>query len=292
MNLSVKKKAIGAICLVALSYTVLNISVRMMSVAFAPMTQVYLRIGLGFLLLLLFFSRSISYKKIKVISHRDWLILFVMGSLGYGLAVIFVTLGALHTKLLNIAIIGSTTPFFVFLFSIIFLQKRLKTKLFFFLLLSFYGVCVLATKSLVPVFSHFGIGELDVLLYAIGAGIYVLGRKFLSKQLNNTEIATVVMAFAFLTSFVCAMIAGEKVDVRSFGNSIALGGLVLGGILNVIAATLQNFGYQHLNAVAASQLLLLENVFAPVLGFVFYQELIVPVELFGALVVLIGVWAS
>ncbi|MGH7203692.1 MAG: DMT family transporter, partial [Candidatus Levyibacteriota bacterium] len=247
--------------------------------------------GLGFLLLLLFFSRSINYKKINVISLRDWLILFVMGSLGYGLAVIFVTLGALHTKLLNVAIIGSTTPFFVFLFSIIVLQKRLKAKLSFFLILSFYGVCVLATKSLVPAFSHFGIGELDVLLYAIGIGMYVLGRKFLSKQLNNSEIAAIVMAFAFLTAFVCAMIAGEKVDIRSFDNSTALEGLFLGGILNVIAVTLQNFGYQHLNAVVASQLLLLENVFAPILGFVFYQEHILPVELLGALIVLIGVWA-
>jgi drug/metabolite transporter (DMT)-like permease len=291
MKLSLKKKAVIALCIVGLSYTLLNVSVRMMEVSFSPLTQVYLRIGLGLLLTLLFFSRSIHYHKIKHISRRDWMILLVMGLFGYGLAVIFVTLGVLQTKLLNVAIIGSTTPFFVLFFSVMFLRKRISNLLLFFLLFSFYGVCVIATKSFFPVLTHFGLGELYVLLYAAGIGIYVLGRKFLSDKLNNSEIAAVVMGFAFITSLVCALVARETFSIASFFNPTAFFGLLLGGILNIIVIKLQNFGYQHLNEVTGSQLLLLENVYAPVIGLVLYQERILPIELIGTLTVLVGVWA-
>src|SRR6266550_4007832 len=123
MRLSSKQKAIVAMSIVALCFTILNISVRMINVGFGPFTQVYLRIGLGLLLAIVFFYKKITFKKFVNISQKDWLILFLMGTLGYGLAVDFVTLGVLHTKLLNVAIISSTTPFFVFLFSLLVLRK-------------------------------------------------------------------------------------------------------------------------------------------------------------------------
>src|SRR6266480_8135493 len=115
MHFTIKQRAVIALCIVALAYTLLNITVRFMSAGFAPFTQVYLRIGLGVVLTVLFFFHKIHPAKIKKISPRDWIILFLMGTLGYGLAVDFITLGVLHTKLLNVAIISSTTPFFVFL---------------------------------------------------------------------------------------------------------------------------------------------------------------------------------
>lgn len=291
MKLSLKKKAVIALCIVGLSYTLLNVSVRMMELSFSPLTQVYLRIGLGFLLTLLFFSRNIHYPKIKRISRRDWIILLVMGLFGYGLAVIFVTLGVLQTKLLNVAIIASTTPFFVLFFSVMFLRKRVNNLLLLFLLVSFYGVCVIATHSFLPVLTHFGLGELYVLLYAAGIGIYILGRKFLSDQLNNTEISAIVMCFAFITSLLCSLFVGETLSVSSFSNPTALGGLLLGGVLNIIVVRLQNYGFQHLNEVLGSQLLLLENVYAPVIGWFLYQEKILSMELIGAVTVLVGVWA-
>src|SRR6266404_349133 len=119
MALSVKQKAILALCIVAFSYALLSVAVRLMGAGFGPFTQVYLRIGLGCLLTAIFFYKKIRFSRFPRISRRDWLFLLLMGTLGYGLSVDFVTLGTLHTKLLDVAVIASTTPFFIFLFSVV-----------------------------------------------------------------------------------------------------------------------------------------------------------------------------
>lgn len=290
MNLTVTQKAITALCIVAISYALLNVSVRYANAGFGPFTQVYLRIGFGLLLTLAFFYKDINFKKIKKISRRDWYLLFLMGTLGYGIAVDFITLGVLHTSLFNASVIGSTTPFFVFLFNIFILRKRFNTALFLFLIVSFYGVCVLATNSFIPILTNFSLGDFYVLLFAIGSCFFILGRKFLSAYLNNSEIAVSVMSIAFLSSLAVALLMGQKLNIGGFANPIALFGVVFGGVLNLIATKLQNFGFHHLNAVLGSQILLLQNVFAPVFGFILFQETIVPIEFVGALIVLVGVW--
>ncbi|HSX09258.1 MAG TPA: DMT family transporter [Candidatus Saccharimonadales bacterium] len=290
MKLTVQKKAIFALCVVALVFALLNVSVRFSNAGFGPFTQVYLRIGLGLLLTFIFFFKEIRFKNIKKISGKDWIILILMGTLGYGIAVDFVTLGVLHTTLLNAAVIGSTTPFFVFLFNIFALRKKFNSVLLFFLLLTFYGVCVLSTNSLVPRLANFSVGDFYILLFAIGSGFYILGRKFLSDHLNNSEIAILVMSIAFISSLTIAAIVGEPVSFVSFINPVALLGICMGGVLNLLATKLQNFGFIHLNAVAGSQLLLLQNIFAPIFGLLLFSETIIPLEFFGAFVVLAGVW--
>jgi drug/metabolite transporter (DMT)-like permease len=290
MKLTITQKAIAALCFVAISYALLNVSVRYANAGFGSFTQVYLRIGFGLLLTLIFFYKDINFKKITKTSRRDWYILFLMGTLGYGIAVDFVTLGVLHTNLFNAAVIGSTTPFFVYLFNIFILRKKFNSSLLFFLIVSFYGVCVLATSSFVPIITHFSLGDLYVLLFAIGSCFFILGRKFLSTHLNNSEIAVIIMTIAFLSSLLVALLTRQALDVKGFVNPTALFGVILGGVLNLTSTKLQNFGFHNLNAVLGSQLLLLQNVLAPVFGFVLFQETIAPIEFAGALIVLVGVW--
>jgi len=290
MRLSVRQKAITAICLVALSYTFLNVAVRFMNAGFGPFTQVYLRIALGFILTWMFFYKEIHPSKFLKISKKDWMLLFLIGTVGYGLAVDFITLAVLHTKLLNVSIISTTTPFFVFLFSVLFLRKAFRYTHLFYLVVSFYGIFVIATQSFFGSLASFGIGDLYALLFAIGVGVYVLGRKYLSHHLNNSEIAVIIMLIAFFSSFITALIVGEQLHTAGFFNPLALFGLLVGGVLVFVTTKLQNFGFEHLNAVVSSQLMLLQNVFAPILGFVLYHEIILPTDFFGALFVLIGVW--
>jgi len=290
MKFSIKQKAVIALFIVALSYSLLSVVVRLMNSGFGPFTQVYMRIGLGCILTGGIFYKKLHFKKFTKISNKDWLFLLVMGILGYGLSVDFVTLGTLQTKLLDVAVIGSTTPFFIFLFSITVLRRPFHNYLLLFLLMVLYGVCVLAAKTLLPSFNGFGTGDVFILLSAIGFGVYILGRKALSDYLNNYEIAVIVMIIAFVSSLIVALLFREPLSFSGFSSPVGLFGLLLGGILNLTATTFENFAYKHINAVAGSQLLLLENVFTPFFGYIFYQEYILPVELFGALLVIVGVW--
>src|SRR5579864_4260333 len=104
MQLPLTQRAIFALALVAFSYASLSVVVRLMNAGFSPFTQVYLRIGLGCLLIGVFFFRKIRFQRFFTVSQRDWFFLLVMGIVGYGLAVDFVTLGTLHTKLLDVAV--------------------------------------------------------------------------------------------------------------------------------------------------------------------------------------------
>jgi drug/metabolite transporter (DMT)-like permease len=290
MTLSLRQKAILALGAVAFSYALLSVVVRLMNAGFGPFTQVYIRIGLGCLLTAVFFSKKIRFTAFTKITHRDWFFLLLMGTVGYGLSVDFVTLGTLQTKLLDVAVISSTTPFFIFLFSVLILRKPFRSYLFLLVLIAFYGVCLLATRSFIPMLSQFGLGDFYILLFAIGLGFYILGRKMLSNHLNNYEIAVTVMFIAFICSFVTALFARETLSFQAFYNPVALLGLLLGGVLNLVATTLETFGFKHIDAVSGSQLMLLENVFAPLFGFFFYHETILRIEFFGALLVVAGVW--
>lgn len=290
MHFSLKQRAILALSVVAFSYALLSVVIRLMNAGFGPFTQVYLRIGLGCILTAVVFYRKIHFAKFFTVSKKDWFFLLLMGIVGYGLSVDLATLGTLQTKLLDVSVMASTTPFFIFLFSVIVLRKAFHPFLLFFVVMAFYGVCVLATKSLMPTLTNFGTGDFYVLLFAVGLGFYIYGRKMLSSRLNTYEIAVITMAIASVVSYFVALGFKESVSIAGFFNPSAFFGLILGGVLNLVATTLETFAFKHLNAVAGSQLLLLENIFAPVFGFVFYKEYLLPVEFFGALLVIAGVW--
>jgi drug/metabolite transporter (DMT)-like permease len=290
MKLSVKQLAVLSLCFVAFCFVLLGVVTRMMNEGVGPFMQVYTRIGGAFLLALVLFYKKISFHKLKHISSKDWFLLTIMGSIGYGLAVIFVTFSILHTKLLNVAVISSTVPFFALLYVSVITKKSISPLQILFLIISFIGVYLIATKSLSLVIHSFGLGELYALLFAAGSGAFVVSRKFISKNLSNPEITVIIIFIAFISSFLGAMVMGEPLDFSGFSNPFVALGLVMGIILNVTTTQLQNFSFQKLNAVAGSQLLLLQNVFAPILGLLLYKETILPIEFLGAVLILIGVF--
>lgn len=290
MQLPQKKQAIIALCIVALSFVLLNIGVRFMNEGFQPFTQVYLRTGGAVVLALVLFHKNIHFSKFKKISKKDWLLLTIMGTVGYGIAVSFITLGTLQTTLLNVSLIGSTIPFFVLLYTMIITKKPLNLFLFVFLIISFIGVYIITTKSLSPINSQFGLGELYAFFFAAGTAAFVVARRYISKNISNIEITVLVTAIAFLSSFIFAIGAGESLDLNGFTKPLALLGLGMGIVLNVIVTRLQSFSYEHINPVTGSQILLLQNIYAPILGYILYKETVLPIEFLGAVLILIGVF--
>lgn len=261
-----------------------------MDAGFGPITQTYLRIGIGFFLALILFSHKISFKKLQHISMQDWFLLTLIGTIGYGIAVIFITLAVLHTTFLNVAVIASTSPFFALLLSILFLRKTISPMMFGFLSVSFTGVYLITTKTISPVITQFGIGEVYALMFAFGIGVFAVARKLLSKNLNNYEISIIVMGIAFISSLIGALLIGEEIDLAGFANPTAMAGLAIGSILNVSTTFLTNYGFGRIGAVAGAQILLLQNVFAPIIGFLLYNEMILPIEFIGAGLIVAGVF--
>lgn len=287
-----KNKSILALVVVAFFYVVLNVVVRWLNLGFQPFTQVYLRLFGAFVLLITVFKKNISFGKIVKTPKKDWLPLVVMGVLGYGMMVYFVSVGALKTSLLSVSIILGMAPFFSYFLSLIFLKDVFKLEKVLLTLLSLFGVSIMASGSFSIKLMGFGTGELMVLISAILLAAYSVGRKLLSEHLNDWEITAVVMFLASVTAFLMAVARGESFSTRGFAIPIVIAGLILGSFLNAIGTFLENFSFKHLDVVLGNQILLTENLFSLLLGYFLYGEVFNFNQLIGALVVIISIYLN
>jgi drug/metabolite transporter (DMT)-like permease len=287
-----QKLAILALIAVAIGYALLNLAIRFMDAGFEPFTQTYLRILFGALIGFLIFRKRIRLNVVKKTSIRDWLVLLLMGSVGYSAGVLFVTLGALNTTLANVSVLTSTIPFFVAIYAFFVLRKRINKRLLLLLAVSFAGAAMVTTGSFPPLIENIGIGEVFVLLSAAAFAWYSVGRKMLSPKLNNYEISILTMVIAAITSLLVALVAGENLNLSAFLNPLVLLGLAIGVGFNIVASLFENFAFQHISVVVGSQLLLIENAVAPILGFLLYAEVIGVYAAVGALLIISSVALS
>ncbi|MBI5151646.1 MAG: DMT family transporter [Candidatus Pacebacteria bacterium] len=285
-----KTRAMVMLMISALCYALLNVVARLLNLGFEPMTQTYLRIFLGAVVVGMIFSRKIRWSRLSHIPKQDWIYLTIIGVLGYGLMVYFISMGAIRAKLLNVAVVYATITMFTYLYSLIFFRKKFRWSIMIILFISLFGVAVLASKSYIPQLDHFGIGELFVLISAAMGAWYAVARKKLSTYLNNAEISFIVMSIASIATFLLALISGESFSFSSFSIPGVFIGLLLGATLNIISTYAENYAFQHIDAVVGNQMLLSENIFALVLGLTLYKEVVTPPELVGAVIIVGSVY--
>jgi drug/metabolite transporter (DMT)-like permease len=285
--------AMWGLVLVALGYSVLGANSRLLNQGFQPITQVYVRIFVGFFLSLIFFGRSIRMDIIRKTSRNDWLWLSIMGILGYSVGVWMITLANLNAKLVNSAVIYATIPFIVYIYSFFLLKEKFRWALIGLLVIALYGISVISSKSFIPAIGQFGIGELFAFLSVLASGWWSVGRKKLSDHLNNKEITILTMLIAGLTGVVIAVIKGETLSLHSFTLPTVLIGIAIGAVLNFGLTFLENFSFKNIDAVLGNQIIMLSTLFSLAIGFVFYGERITFPEVIGGLLIFLSVlWGN
>ena len=281
-----KKLAVILLILCALGYSLLTISIRLMGKGLEPMTQVYLRVFLGFLISILFFRRKIDLGRFRKLKKKDVIALFLMGIVSYSVSVYFITLGALRTTLLNVAVVYSTVTFFAYFYSILVFKAKFKGTVVLLLLLTLTGIVFMSAKTFRPSFSNIGMGEVYVLLSAITLAWFGIGRKLISDKFNDQEITVASMLIAFVSAFILALLLGEKFALKDFLQLEVVIGLIIGAVINFLETYLQNFAFKHVNIVLGNQILLLESFFSLIFGYFFYRELFNLPVIAGALLVI------
>ena len=276
---------------VSLGYGLLSVAARWLGTTFGLYTQVYLRIFMAMVVTIAIFPKSIRWRKIAALSFRDWLILLMMGVVGYGFMVYAITKGALITSLLNVSVLFSTVPIFVYLLGVIFLRRELRYLILILLSISIWGIGVLSSGQLLPSLSHFGVGDWWVLLSALFEAIWYLGIRLMENKLNSREMTVIAQLIATITLFILAIKSGESFPVLSnFYSWQVLLGLLVGVVMNVLAPLVTIYAFKHLDEVFATQLFLSENIFALFVGYFFYGETIGFISLLGAGVVVASVY--
>ena len=289
-SVSTRSLSIGFLVFVAAGYSLLSVGSRLLSEGFQPMTQVYMRVTLGTILAILLLRKSIRWHRMISIPQKDLLVLLSMGTIGFSIAVYFITQAVLNAKLINVAVIFASVPFFSYIYAYIFLKKKFDVKLVGLLGVSLLGIAIVATKSYIPQLSAFGIGEWFALISTATMAWFYVGRKLLSSYLNTSEITIVVMVIAAVSAFLLALLRGETLALTAFVDPQVLLGLLIGGGLNAVINPIEIFAFKHLDSVIGSQVLLLDNVFAFIFGYFFYQELVSAPEVVGSVIIIGSVY--
>ena len=102
------------------------------------------------------------------------------------------------------------------------------------------------------------------------------------------------MIVATLVGFFISQLKGETIDIIAIRSNALLVfiGLLLGSSLNMIASFLENYAFEHIDAVLGNQILMLDSIFSLVVGYLFYNEVIGVTELIGSAIILTTVVIS
>lgn len=291
-KIPLKTLALWGLILDAFGYAVLGVNSRLLNVGFEPMTQVYVRISIGFLLSLLFFGKDLRLKKLQTIPKNDICWLLVMGTLGYSIGVWLITLANLDGKLVNAAVIYAVIPLVVYVYSFFLLKEKLRANVILLLLVSLYGVSVVASKSFIPNISSMGVGELFAFLSVLASGWWSVGRKKMSNHLNNKEITVITMFIAAVSGILIALMKGESLNLQAFTIPSVIVGIAIGAVLNLGLTFLENFSFKYISAVLGNQLIMTSTIFSLLLGFIFYRESVSLIEVVGGVIIFVSVWVA
>ena len=284
-NLTNRQKGIIALIFLTVIFASMGLFVRYLNTGFALLQQVYLRVFAAFCLSLIFFHREINLKKIPKISVKEWGLIVFRAISMYLIGVTLFSKAILETKYSNVSFIAAIP--LVALYGFVFFKEKVSLKKILLISLSFIGVVIISVTDYSNVF-QFGYGELLAFISAISFGLSYVARKWHSDLLNNKEITVLIFLVSAFIVFTVSVLVGEGIPILN--NQIGLLTAVLGsGLFNVFNLYLTNFGFQHVEAVLASNLLTLESVFAVLLGFIFYRELPLTRELIGGIIIIISV---
>ena len=97
-----------------------------------------------------------------------------------------------------------------------------------------------------------------------------------------------------LVGFIIAQIKGEQIDIIAIQSNALLVfiGLILGSSLNMITSFLENYAFEHIDAVLGNQIIMLDSIFSLGVGYLFYNEVIGVTELIGSAIILTTVVIS
>lgn len=285
-GMSRRAKGVGALIASAFGFGVIAIATRHLGAYFTLWQQLYLSIGIAFLVSIIIFPRTLTAERLRGIPPRDWIIipLRVIGS--YAIAAALFRQALIITKIGNVEFIQSIP--FEAVFGWLLFKEKFTFKKFFWLLIAFLGVILISVQDFASLF-EVGRGEMFSLVSAALFSLSFLSRKWQSDYLTNREITQIVLCMGMAMLFSISMLQGEPLPGISH-DWIVITALFLAGLFNTINVFLINYGFEHVKGVLASNLLALEAIFALFLAFIFYREFPDAKECIGGMLILCSVF--
>lgn len=281
-NASERHKGIIALLALAMMYGFTALITRYLSLSFDLLPQIYLRLGVGFLLSMFFFRMHLHTEKLATLPHREWGILVARAFLYYLLGVTLYNEAVLLTKVTNVVLVEMIP--ITAIFGFILLKEPFTFKKAGIIALSMLGVCIVALRDTSSLLT-FGLGEVVALLSSAFIALAFISRRWHSPILNDHEIATYTLFFATLMILSTSLLHGDALPIRGWtlGSTLVV---LLGGVLNVGISFLPNYGFARIDAVLASNILTVQVVFAALGAFLLFGETPLVHEILGGVFII------
>ena len=240
-----------------------------------------------FILSVAVFYHRIDFRKFVALPGREWGVILFRALVGSVLAVSLYTLAAREAKIGIVAfmqVLPSTALLGILLFHEHISGARLGT-----ILLAFAGAAIVVVKSFGDL-SDINVGALWSLISGILFGLQFVTRKWHSKSLNNQELTVVIIGVGFIMNYLLSLVFYRRFFVpAAHWNPQFVLVLLSAACLGVANIFLINYGFEHVSAVIAGNILALEEVFGSLFGFLIYRETLSLRDAIGGLVILSAV---
>ena len=189
----------------------------------------------------------------------------------------------------KIAFITAFYMFFVPLFSVIFLKKRIAVLTWLSILLGLLGLFLLCLDP--SDLTNINMGDILALICAIFYAVQImLIDKFMGENISGVQLSFMQFFVAAIISIVAMFIFEQPnlADIKTAAPSLLYSGIMSCGI----AYTLQIVGQKHASPVVASLLMCLESVFAVIAAAIVLHENMLPREMAGCLIMFAAIILS
>lgn len=280
------KEGIGILSLVisALLGAIMGVWVRMMSASLDNFQQIAARAIVGSLLglALYSFSRKIKVSKFFTISKPDFFYILVRTtSLLIGIGLFTYAINTANFSNINMIYALPTTA----LLGIFILKEKLTLIKLVALVLGFLGVVLITVKNF-STLSIVGMGEIAALVSTIFYSISYIARKFMSKAMNNEEIAVIGSLTLGVMALLTSIVIGNKIENFLVLDWSALVVVLTAGLTFIFIGIFNNYGFEHTEAIVANNLLTLSPLFGLAIGILLYKEAPTIMGLIGGLMVI------
>ena len=276
-----KKLAITVAVVEALLFVILSVSVRLMGKSFSIPQQMFVRLLGASLLCIILFYPKIKNIKINEITGKEWFIYIARSFIYYGLSVTLITYALLHTTL-GIVSFASSLPI-MGLLGYLYYKEKFNLKIIPIILLSVVGLALLSKINLSDFKLNSGlIAALGSLLLFDTAFLMV---RLHNKKYTNYQNTAIILAFSWLVPLITLLVQHKRLWPAHVSLEAYIG-LGISIVLNVANLFFLNYIFSNLKAFVAGNILLLEGVFALIIGYIFFNEGVDLLQMVGVLIIL------
>ncbi len=265
---------------------VMGVWARILALHFENFQQIAARSIVGsFIGLFLYsFKNKVNFSKLIKLPKKDIIYLFIRSLsllIGIGLFTFAINKGN-FSNINMIYALPSTAILGIFL-----LKEKLTLPKLLAIIIGFLGVIFITVKNFSSL-RTIGVGEFAALISTFFYSLGYVTRKFITKALNNQEIAFFGSFITGVVALGTSIILSNKITNFFTVDTKILVVILAASLCFILLGILTSYGFEHIEAIVANNLLILSSVFGLVIGIIFYNEVPTIMGLIGGILVIVS----